>query len=625
MEKLKMHSPNGVEENIEKLAELFPGCVTESADEAGNLKRSIDFDLLKQELSTHTVDGPQERYHLNWPGKREALLTANAPISKALRPCREESVEFETTENLFIEGDNLDALKLLQETYLGKVKMIYIDPPYNTGKDFIYADNFAESSEEYLLDSGQKDEEGNRLVANTDSNGRFHSDWLSMMYSRLKLSRNLLKDDGVIFISIDVHEVANLKILMNEVFGNECHKNTISVRRGIKNVQAQFKDVSALSLGHEYLLMYSKSSEARLPKLIYSLGKKKPGKWDTFWRGTDRPTMRYELFDVHPDKGQWRWEEERTRQAVKNYEKFIENHSHNMVLDDWFLDNLTATNEKLNFVRKNDEGTVQYYVPPTEGKLLSDNWMDITLSGNEASEFDTEKNVELLLRAAGWVCCEDKSAFILDFFAGSATTAHSVMKLNSEDGGKRKFIMVQLPEACDEKSEAFKAGYKTIAEISKERIRRAGQKIKEENTTIAPNLDVGFRVLKVDSSNMEDIYYRPDAVDQDLLGGFSENIKTDRTPEDLLFQVLLDWGVDLTLPITKETISSHEVFFVDNNALAACFVRDGEVTDDFCKELATRQPLRVVFRDAGFKDDSVKINVEQIFKLMSPHTEVKSI
>jgi adenine-specific DNA-methyltransferase len=680
MQKLKLHSPDFTQENIATLAELFPNCVTEIKDEGGkmkdergsenssfipqpsSLKYAIDFDQLRQELSTSIVEGSQERYQLNWPGKREALLTANAPIAKTLRPCREESVDFDSTQNLFIEGDNLDALKLLQETYLGKVKMIYIDPPYNTGNDFIYEDDFAEDTASYMQRSNQKDDDGNRLVANNESNGRFHSDWLSMMYPRLKLARNLLRDDGVIFISIDDNEQANLKRLCDEVFGGGCFKNSIVVRRGIKNVQAQFEDISSLSSGHEYILVYSKDSTLRFPKLIFTHESAKPGKWDTFWRGTDRPTMRYELFGITPEKGQWRWEEQRAKEAVENYQNYLENYSTSLSLDEWYLDNLTANHLKLNFLRKNDEGSVQYYVPPSEGRLLSDNWMDILLSGNETEFFDTEKNELLIERIVKWICSLENNDIILDFFSGSSTTAHAVMQLNAEDGGKRKFIMVQIPEACDEKSGAFKAGYKTIAEISKERIRQAGKKIKADNADKEgiDQLDIGFRVLKIDSSNMKDVYYTPDAVQQTHLFDQVDNIREDRTAEDLLFQVLLDWGVDLTLPITQETIlvkdkggrmkdeitrlkdegermksgsssfipqpssfKQYQVFFVDDNALAACF--DADINEAFVKELAARHPLRVVFRDAGFVSDSVKINIEQIFKLISPNTEIKTI
>lgn len=618
MEKMKMHSPNLTQDNIARIRELFPGCVTEAKGEDGSVKLAVDFDQLRQELAESIVEGPQERYHLNWPGKREALLTANAPIAKTLRPCRKESVGFDTTKNLFIEGDNLDALKLLQENYLGKVKMIYIDPPYNTGNDFVYKDNFTESTESYLVRSNQKDEQGKHLLANTAANGRFHSDWLSMIYPRLKLARNLLADDGLIFISIDSHEVHNLRKLCDEIFGEGSHKNTIAVRRGIKNVQAQFDDLSSLSQGHEYVLLYAKTSEVRLPKLSLAHEDKKPGKWDTFWRGTDRPTMRYELLGVHPESGQWRWERSRSLEAIDNYKKYLAQAESGLPLDDYFLDHLTSTNIKLNFVRKSEEGTIQYYVPPSEGKLLSDNWMDITLSGNETQEFDTEKSVTLLQRIVEWAC--DKNGVVLDFFGGSGTTAHATMAVNGKDRGKRKFILVQLPEQCSEDSAAFKAGYKTIADITKDRIRRAGESFDSEKSP-----DVGFRTLKIDTSNMADVYYAPDSLDKAKFDLFVDNIKPDRTPEDLLFQVMLDWGVDLALPITKQSIQGKDVFFVDGNALAACFDASGSIDEAFVKELAKQQPLRVVFRDAGYKNSAVKINVEQIFKLLSPATEVKCI
>lgn len=613
-----MHTLNHTQQNISLIREIFPSCIVESTNKDGGLKLGVDFDQLRQELSELVVEGPQERYHLNWPGKREALLTANSPIAKTLRPYHEESVNFGSTQNIFIEGDNLDALKLLQETYLGKVKLIYIDPPYNTGNDFVYKDNFSESMEDYLLRSNQKDQQGKQLLANTAASGRFHSDWLSMIYPRLKLARNLLADDGLIFISIDSHEVHNLRKLCDEIFGEGSHKNTIAVRRGIKNVQAQFDDLSSLSQGHEYILLYAKTSEVRLPKLSLAHGDKKPGKWDTFWRGTDRPTMRYELLGVHPKTGQWRWEKSRSLEAIENYRKYMAQAGSGLSIDDYYLDHLTATNIKLNFVRKSDEGTIQYYVPPSEGKLLSDNWMDITLSGNETQEFDTEKSVALLQRVVEWAC--DKNGTVLDFFAGSGTTAHATMAVNAQDGGKRRFISVQLPEQCGEDSTAFKNGYKTIADITKERIRRSGEGLTEGKST-----DTGFRVLKVDTSNMADIYYSPDALEKANLELFVDNIKTDRTAEDLLFQVMLDWGVDLALPIAKQALHGKDVFFVDGNALAACFDTTGSIDEAFVKELATHHPLRVVFRDAGFKNSAVKINIEQIFKLLSPTTEVKCI
>ena len=640
MDKLKMHTPDMTQNNIARIRELFPNCVTEAKDRNGNLSLAVDFDALRQELSNSIVEGERERYRLDWPGKKEAMLAANAPIAKTLRPCREESVDFDTTQNLFIEGDNLDALKLLQESYLGKVKMIYIDPPYNTGSDFIYEDDFAENTDEYLERSNQKDERG-RLVANTESNGRFHSDWLSMMYPRLKLARNLLADDGFILISIDYHEINNVSKIMNEIFGEGCYKNTLVVRRGIKNVQAQFENLSSLSVGHEYIVLYTKSINTKFKKLFYKNDIPQPGKWDTFWRGTNRPTMRYELFGITPQTGQWRWERGRTLEAIKNYEFYLKNYSNKLSLDDWYLDNLSSINIRLNFVRKNDEGIIQYYVPPKEGKLLSDNWLDISLGGNFIPEFDTEKNVELLKRAIGWLTDCHSDSLILDFFAGSSTTAHAVMQLNAEDGGNRRFIMVQLPEVCDERSEAAKAGYKTIAEISKERIRRAGKKIKEKLTEkqnpsdniqmslldavkpAASSLDTGFRVLKVDSSNVSDVFYNPDAVTQKTLMEAVSSIKYDRSDEDLLFQVLLDWGVDLSLPIRREKRQGKTVFFVDENALVACF--DKNITEELVQELARLQPLRVVFRDDGFVSDAVKINVDQIFRQLSPGTLVKSL
>jgi len=615
MEKLNMHSPDSTEENIKKLAELFPNCVTESKDDKGNIKKSIDFDLLHQEFSKNIVEGPQERYSLNWPGKREALLTANAPIAKTLRPSREESVDFDNTHNLFIEGDNLDALKLMHETYLGKIKMIYIDPPYNTGNDFVYEDDFAENTEEFFKKSYQKDDEGNRLITNTESNGRFHSDWLSMMYPRLKLARNLLKDDGVIFISIDDNELHNLRKICDEIFGEE---NFIAcpVRRRRKSQANLSQNISTI---HEYVLCYSKGNKAVLKRMKIDLNENKFKNPDNDSRGpyvtmpcTNKGGARYK---IKTPTGKYIDEEWRFKE--KTYYKLLE--------------------EKRIVFPRGGEGKPRYKLFLLEKKevgVIPNTWWDAVSSNQEATIelkkifgdkviFDNPKPVDLLKLLVDLGA--DTSDIILDFFAGSATTAHAVMQLNAEDGGNRKFIMVQLPEPCDEKSEAFKAGYKNIAEIGKERIRRAGKKIKEENPLTTLNLDIGFRVLKVDSSNMQDVYYDPDDYSQDLLSKMADNIKPNRTDEDLLFQVLLDWGVNLSLPVSKKKIAGNDVFFVSENALVACFVKKGEITEDFCKELTKYKPLRVVFRDSGFKDDSMKINVEQIFKLMSPNTEVKTI
>jgi adenine-specific DNA-methyltransferase len=647
-----MHSPNFTEENIAKLAALFPGCVTESIGEDGNLKKAIDFDQLRQELSTHIVEGPQERYHLNWPGKREALLTANAPIAKTFRPCREESVDFDTTENLFIEGDNLDALKLLQENYLGKVKMIYIDPPYNSGNDFIYEDDFAESSEEFLTRSNQKDAEGNRLVANTNSNGRFHSDWLSMIFSRVKLARNLLSDNGVIFISIDDGEVANLRRLCDEIFGEFNFIAEIVWEGANKNTAQQ------IGVTHEYAIVYAKSKTSletdwsirkedvgsalreveRLKKKYgtnYSDASTDLAGWFRSMKG--KPAFSHRRFRYIDVIGAYK-EDDPTAPGGRKFDLLNPKTGNVIPLRrnrGWSFDqeefNRLVSEGRISFVSETSI-MVRRYLHETVTVTPQSVFYQPVRSASErlakligANVFPYPKDEQILKSFVEMATKGQRKAVILDFFAGSATTAHAVMQLNTEDGGRRKFIMVQLPEECDEKSEAFKVGYKTITEIGKERIRRAGKKIKSENPITTQELDVGFRVFKVDSSNMADIYYTPDAVEQKQLSLLTDNIKADRSPEDLLFQVLLDWGVDLTLPITKETVEGREVFFVDNNALAACFVKNGQITEDFCKELTKRQPLRVVFRDSGFKDDSVKINVEQIFKLMSPHTEVKCI
>jgi adenine-specific DNA-methyltransferase len=628
MDKMKMHSPNFAEENIEKLAALFPNCVTETEDENGELKKVIDFDLLRQELSTNIVEGPQERYRLDWPGKREALLTANAPIAKTLRPCREESVNFDTTENLFIEGDNLDALKLLQETYLGKVKVIYIDPPYNTGKDFIYSDHFAVSSDDFLLESGQRDEAGNRLIANLESNGRFHSDWLSMMYSRVKLARNLLKDDGAIFISIDDGEAGNIRELCDEVFGGENFvTNIIWEKRKTRENRRVF------SFNHDYVLCYAKNKvEFELARNLlpltdealerYSNPDNDPrGDWQsvaiTAQAGHGTKSQFYTITtpsgrEVDPPSGNcWRVTQPKLQELIEDNRIWFGAEGNNVPRRKLFLKEQNAGLTPHTLWTADEVGTTD-----SAKRALNDLFDGSTV-------FDTPKPVELLSRIIQ--IGTKRNDLILDFFAGTSPAAHAVMRLNSEDNGKRKFIMVQLPEVCDENSEAYKVGYHTIAEISKERIRRAGKRIKEEKGLTATVLDVGFRVLKIDSSNMADIYYRPDEFTQDMVAQMQGNIKADRSSEDILFQALLDWGVDLTLPVARETIGGNEVFFVDANALAACFAKNGEITEDFCKELAKRGPLRVVFRDAGFKDDSVKINIEQIFKLMSPHTEVKTI
>ena len=627
MDKLKMHSLDLSQENIDRIMSVFPNCVTEKKDENGDIVRAVDFDLLRQELSDHIVEGPDERYRLDWPGKRKALFMANAPVAKTLRPVRDESVDFENTKNLFIEGDNLDALKLLQETYLNKVKMIYIDPPYNTGHDFIYNDNFAEDKQAYLERSNQVDEDGNRLVTNNDSNGRFHSDWLSMMYPRLKLARNLLRDDGVIFISIDDNEQANLKRLCDEIFGEENFRNQLVVRRRTKTLNLQFANsgLYSMNVGFEYILIYSKTKKFLMqPLQMAKKDTRTKGVWNVFWSGADRPTMRYKLLGFTPDSGQWRWSAEKAESAINNYNEYIEKFASTMPLEEYWK----KTGGDKKFIRKIENGIgknggVQYWVPPSNAYLRNSNWLDIEVSQIQKEfnlYFNNPKNTQIIYTIGKLVNQKDELV-VLDFFAGSGTTAQAVMQLNAEDGGKRQCISVQLPEPTEEKSDAFKAGFKNIAEICKERIRRAGKKIKEKHPEA--HLDIGFRVLKIDTSNMNNVYYQPDQLERSELFTSVENIKSDRTPEDLLFQVLLDWGVDLTLPIVKETIAGKSVYFVDDNALSACFEKD--IDEKLVKELAQRHPMRVVFRDNGFASDAVKINVTQIFKLMSPDTDIRTI
>ena len=646
-----MHSPNLTQDNVARIRELFPGCVTEARGEGGSVTLAVDFDLLRQELADVIVEGPQERYHLNWPGKREALLTANAPIAKALRPVREESVDFDTTRNLFIEGDNLDALKLLQEAYLAQVKMIYIDPPYNTGNDFIYEDDFAEDAGAYLRRSNQVDEAGNRLSANSAANGRFHSDWLSMMYPRLKLARNLLRDDGVIFISIDDREIENLKKICEEVFGAS---NFVADLIWANREGGGSSDSKLFRIKHEHILCFAKNIEkvdiAGVPvgnedrykssdEYVKTRGKyylQKMGMGTIQYSASlDYPVTAPDGTIVMPAdnnggrKACWRWSKPKLDWGLEN--GFIEIKKDSKGIWTVYSKQYLNCDNEGNLITRTQRpmGIIEEFSSTQATKLLE--------SMGLGAVFNYAKPVELIRYLCQRVT--SGSDLILDFFAGSATTAHAVMQLNAEDGGRRKFIMVQLPEPCDEKSEAFKMGYKSIAEISKERIRRAGRKISSESadapqqesqrsesaSAVDKGLDLGFRVLKIDSSNMADVYYAPDSLSQSTLDLFVDNIKPDRKAEDLLFQVMLDWGVDLALPIARETVQGKEVFIVDDGALAACFDAHGDIDETFVKALARRQPLRVVFRDAGFRDSAAKINVEQIFKLLSPASEVKSI
>lgn len=624
MEKIELGTPDGTVENIERIAELFPQVVTEVENADGELARAVDFDALR-DLLGNVAEGQRERYQFTWPGKREAKAEARRPIYKTMIPEPGKSKDWDTTENLYIEGDNLDALKILKETYAGKVKLIYIDPPYNTGHDFVYDDDFAKTRGEYDAESGDFDEEGGRLVANTEGNGRFHSDWCSMIYPRLLLARDLLTSDGSILLSIDANEVKNLRAICDEIFGAQCFKNCIAVRRGIKNVQAQFDDIAALSQGHEYILLYSRNATNRFHKLSLAHDGK-PGKWDTFWRGTDRPSMRYELFGETPHSGQWRWEKGRAYTAVSNYNTFLKDAAGSMSLDEYYLDNLAATNEKMNFVRKNEDGTVQYYVPPSTGKLLSDNWMDLTLSGNETDTFDTEKSVAIIQRIVEWLA--PSNSIVLDFFSGSGTTAHAAIEANKNDNGQRRFIMVQLPENCGDNPSAIKHGYKTLCDLGEDRINRAGAKIAadidKENEQLElgagpkPYPDLGFRVLRIDSSNFKDFYLTPGETSQESLFDFADNVKEGRSDLDLLFEVLPKLGIPYSAKIEERMLAGKKVYFVDGDKLAACF--DANVGSDTIEEMAKAKPWYAVIRDSSMADDATHANYEELFRTYSPDT-----
>lgn len=606
MEHLNMQSMDKVAANVAKIRELFPNCVTERINSEGKLEHAIDFDMLKQELSDHVVDGLQERYQFTWPDKRKAILAANAPINKTLRPCREESVDFDNTENLYIEGDNLEVLKLLQETYLGKVKMIYIDPPYNTGNDFVYEDDFKQNSEEYIVNSGQLDDEGNRLVVNTESNGRFHTDWLNMIYPRLKLAKDLLSDDGVIFISIGDDEESNLIKCCNEIFGESnfiasiCHKHRASVSND-----------RIISENHNHLLFYCKNivSVFRNHKLIgedpvlegFNLEDEK-GKYKLTPvdgpGGAKKGNPHYNFLGV---TGYWRYSKETMQ---KKYDEGLIVRTTNGLQQKYYLSQASKSRKTVTTWWDDD------FLTSSATKML------INLMGDKT--FDNPKNINLIIRCLKMIVKFDKDSLIIDFFSGSATTAHAVMQLNAEDGGKRKFIMVQLPEVCAENSEAYKAGYKNICEIGKERIRRAGKKIKEENPLTTQDLDIGFRVLKCDSSNMEDVYFTPKEYMDKQQSLFIDNIKKDRSDEDLLFDAMLKLDTPLSSKIEKITIAGKTVYNVAQGHLMACF--DTDVTDEVITAIAKEMPSYFVMRDSSQADDSVAINFEQIFNTYSPQT-----
>ena len=685
MNHMKFESPDLTAQNIDRIAALFPNCITEKKDENGKLTRAVNFELLKQMLSPDVVDG-DECYEFTWVGKKAAIVEANKPIRKTLRPCVEESKDWDNTENLYIEGDNLEVLKLLQESYLGKVKMIYIDPPYNTGNDFIYADNFMRSQEEENEQMGMYDEDENRLFKNTDSNGRFHSDWCSMIYSRLLLARNLLTDDGVIFISIDDNEQENLKKICDEVFGESNFVGKIAVVNNLKGRNDR-KDIATC---HEYILIYGKSEfaangmpltdeqKAQFDKVdengsAYQLRDlRKRGRPD---RREDRPNMYFPIYynletkkcslveepnavAIYPIRGdgsdgRWRWGKERVAANLAILEP-----RYSSIAKRWGIEHRVYLNPSLNPVNLDEEDTKDM----ERSSKSKSFWIGGELSNDVGRRqlktilgtayFDYPKSVDYILNTI--YMGSDSDSIILDFFSGSATTAHAAMQLNAEDGGHRKFIMVQLPEKCDEASEAYKAGYKNICEIGKERIRRAGEKIIQEQAQLTnavlsgafqkgeayaeftdspiaiatqnevrKTLDVGFRVFKLDDTNMKDVYYGAAEYTQTLLDDMTSNIKEDRTGMDLLYGCLLEWGLPLSLPHKTEQIEGYTVHTVNDGDLIACF--ESDIPESVIREIAKRKPLRAVFRDCGFASSPAKINVEEIFKLIAPETSVKVI
>ena len=663
MDKMKMESVDMTAQNIEKIGALFPNCITETKDENGKPKKAINFKLLKQMLSEDVIDG-DEAYEFTWVGKKAAIIEANKPIRKTLRPCKEESVDWDTTENLYIEGDNLKVLKLLQESYLGKVKMIYIDPPYNTGNDFIYRDDFAQTFDEYAEESGQYDDEGNRLFHNTDSNGRFHSAWCSMIYSRLSLARNLLTHDGVIFISIDDNEVENLKKICCELFGEDNFIGMLSVENNPKGR----KNSAFISVSSEYCLIFAKNKEQayfieNVPKKASDMTLDENGRYvhnsgkrvlvgENNFNNPVTVVSSDKNYSVYFRKRDYSVEIRKEEFGAIDQELisngFIKYYSHNK---DKLVEN-TYTSEKFmelfhakaltfsddKIYEKNFSDTIRIKsqlvnreyeaIVRGEKKKFS---MELTTTGAgtylkklfELSDvpFSAPKNTGFLKMLLTLIA--DQKMCVLDFFSGSSSSADAVMQLNALDGGHRKFIMVQLPEPCNAKSVASKAGYNNICEIGKERIRRAGKKIKEENPLTTQDLDIGFRVLKLADSNMNDVYYGVNEYNQGMLSMLESNIKPDRTDLDLLFGCLLEWGLPLSLPYSSETIEGCTVHNYNDGDLIACF--DENVPDSVIKAIAKKQPLRAVFRDSSFANSPSKINVGEIFKMLAPDTRVKVI
>ncbi len=651
MDKMRMQTANKADENFKKLAAMFPNAVTETIDENGEVVRAIDKDVLMQEISVKVVDGREERYQFTWPDKKKSVLLANSPISKTLRPCREESVDFDTTENLYIEGDNLEVLKLLQETYLGKIKMIYIDPPYNTGNDFVYSDNYAENAEEYLANSGQFDNDGNRLVQNTESNGRYHTDWLNMIYPRLKLAKDLMTSDGVIFISIDDNEFENLKKVCNEVFGEENFVTTLHVEmsatQGMKVKAAQNGNIVKNA---EYILIYSKDGHKNIAStVLYDYRPDYDSHYTKMLTETNEVTDLNKAYEqetgkkignvvtAYAEDAAFRAYVERNLDKIFRYDKTT-----GFNPDDFAMGKVVKLNrngrsyvlqrkptgvEQLMFLKDSFGQCDNFKKSYGLRKIRGDWWKEFYLDmGNVSKEGDmVYANGKKPVRLIHQLCkmCLQENDIVLDFFAGSATTAHAVMKMNLEENRNCKYIMIQLPDLIDYNNKDNVKNYKdanlvTICDIGKERIRRTGRKMKDESPMETQSLDIGFRVLKCDTSNMKEVYYKPDEVEQTLFDNYANNIKEDRTAEDLLFQVMLDLGVMLSSTIEETKINGCKVFNVADGFLYACF--DENISDEVVKAIANEQPYYAVFRDSGMASDSVMTNFDQIFASISPST-----
>ena len=635
MKHIKCSTQDLAAENAKKLLALFPECEGQ--------KGEVDLDKLRQVLSSTAVEGNVERYQFTWPGKRKAIVAASVATTKTLRPCKKESVGKDGTtscfdsENLYIEGDNLEVLKLLQTSYANQVKMIYIDPPYNTGHDFIYRDRFSLTQKELDDEAGAFDEDGNRFEVNDSAEARYHSNWCSMMYPRLKLAKNLLRDDGFLFVSIGDEEFCNMKKLLDEIFGEANYRNMIATRRYDKNLNRQFMDegLSTLNVGYEFIFVYSKSPDSKLCPVFREADEERSaeGYWKGFWNAADRPTMRYKIFGVKPEDGQWKWQESVAREAAENYEVYKRDFSHTMSIEEYWK----STGETKRFLRRERDGRgknrgVEHWVAPTDKILRTSNWTDMLASKPCGLPFDSPKNPDVILELARLAGLSGDDVAV-DFFSGSSTTAQSILQYNAVEGTKCRFIMVQIPEPCAEGSDAENDGYKTICEIARKRISLAGKKIAEENAITAPNLDIGFRVLKLDTSSLRDTSTAVSKTNQEFAN--FERVRSDRSAEDLLFQMLLETHIPLSEPIVKAKVAGNKVLFVGrdgkddgamlNVPLAACLDAKAKMTTEFFIEIAKLKPGIAFFRDDTFVDDSARTNLQQVFNQFSPTTSVKVI